>query len=77
MDRFWESFKEFVEQSQLVDIEIGSGWYMWSNKRGGTHHVESRIDRFLVSEDISRGTGEINVSVLPAAGLDHWPISIN
>ena len=41
LDRFQESFKEFVEQGQLVDIETRSEWYTWSNRRGGTYHVAS------------------------------------
>jgi len=38
--------------------------------------VASRLDRFLVSEEVSRGGGGVNASVLPSAGSDHWPISI-
>ena len=35
-----------------------------------------RIDRFLFSEDIAIGIGEIVVSVLPTIGLNHWPIGL-
>ena len=33
-----------------------------------------RIDIFLVSKDIAKRTGEMSANVLPAVGLNHWPI---
>ena len=39
--------------------------------------MASRIDEFLISEDIARGIGEIIASFLLAARSDHWLISIN
>ena len=35
-----------------------------------------RIDKFLVSEDIARGIGEISASVLLATRSDHWHIRL-
>ena len=35
MDRFQEAFRDFLEQSQLVDMETGNKWYTWNNRRGG------------------------------------------
>ena len=46
-------------------------------KGGGGHLVASRLDRFLVFENIMHGTGEIMVDVLPTVGSDHWPICLN
>ena len=77
LDKYQEEFRDILAQSSLVDLETGDGWFTWNNRRGGNHPVASRIDRFLVSEDITRGSGEIWTNVLPAAGLDHWPISLN
>ena len=31
MDRFHEAFRDFVEQSQLVEMETGNRWYTWNN----------------------------------------------
>ena len=61
----------------MVDMEIGNGWFTWNNKRGGDHLVASRLDRFLVSEHIVHGTGEIRTDVLPMAGSDHWLVCLN
>ena len=39
LDRFQESFRDFIEESQFVDLEIGNGWFTWNNQRGGEYHV--------------------------------------
>ena len=77
MDKYQEEFREILAQSSLVYLETEDGWFTWNNRRGGDHHVSSRLDRFLVSEDIMRGLGEIWTNVLLAAGSDHWPICLN
>ncbi|MGA2958905.1 MAG: hypothetical protein ABSF48_24705, partial [Thermodesulfobacteriota bacterium] len=48
----------------------------WNNKRGGTHLVASRLDRFLTIEDLVRDGGEAHAVVLPAARSDHWSICL-
>ena len=77
LDRFQEAFGEILTRSSLLDVETGNGWYTWNNKRGDSHLVASRLDRFLISEDISHGRGEVNSSVLPSARSDHWPIILH
>ena len=52
-------------------LEMRYGCYTWEKKRGGDYLVTSRINIFLVMENIARGTGEISASVLSAAGSDH------
>ena len=42
----------------------------------GGYLIASRIDRFLVIENIMRGMGEINSSVLSVTSSEHWPISL-
>ena len=41
MDKFQESFRDFIEESQLVDLEIGNGWFTWNNRQGWEYHVAS------------------------------------
>ena len=77
LDKFQKAFSEFIAQGPLVDMEMGSGCFMWNNKRGGEHLVASCLDRFLVSENVLHSTREILADVLPAAGLDHWPIRLS
>ena len=61
----------FIEESYLVDLEIGNGWFTWNNQHGGHYHVASILDRFLVSEDISREAREFSAIVLSTNGSDH------
>lgn len=76
-DRFQEAFSEILTRSSLLDAETRNGWYTWKNKRGGSHLVASKLDRFLITEGISHGRGEVNSSVMPSAGSDHWPIILH
>ena len=76
LGKYQEAFCEFLAQSPLVDLGTGTGWFTWNNKKGGEHLLASRLDQFLVSENIIHSTGEIVDDVLPIAGSDHWPISL-
>ena len=77
LDKYQDEFKELLAHSSLVDLETGDGWFTWNNRRGGEHLVASWLDRFLVLENISSGSGEIYINVLPVAGSNHWPICLN
>ena len=77
LDNFQEAFRECLARGPLVDVETGNGWFTWNNKRGGEHLVASRLDRFLVAENIMHSTGDFMAAVLPANGSDHWPISLH
>ena len=59
LEKYQEEFREILAQSSLVDLETRDVWFTWNNRRGGDHLVASRLDRFLVSKDITRGSGEI------------------
>ena len=71
MDKFQEAFSECLARGPLVDVETGSEWFTWNNKRGGEQLVASRLYHFLVSEHVMHSTREIMVDVLSVAGLDH------
>ena len=47
-----------------------------TTRGGGEHLVASRLGHFLVFKNIMHSMGEIMANVLPAAGSDHWPISL-
>ena len=64
-------FNELIEELQLVDIQTLNGFFTWQNKRTGTRHIASRLDRFLVLESTLMGEGEVGASVMMAAGSDH------
>jgi len=37
---------------KLVDVEINNGLFTWNNKRGGEVQVASKLDRFIIFEDL-------------------------
>jgi hypothetical protein len=65
------SFNNIIEDLRLVDIQTPNGSFTWQNKRSGTRHIASSLDRFLVLESILTGEGEIGATILLAAGSDH------
>ena len=69
-------FNKFIDEVKLVDIRSTNGLFTWKNKRSGERHIASRFDRFLVSESVLAGRGDIGATVLPATRLDHWPICL-
>ena len=77
LDKYQEEFREALALSSLMDLEIGDGWFTWNNRRGKDHLVASRLDRFLVTENMVRGAGEIGENVIPVAGSDHWPVCLS
>jgi hypothetical protein len=60
-----------------VDLETTNGIYTWNNRRGGSSHIASCLDIFLVSEDIATTGDELSSSILPSSGSDHWPICLH
>lgn len=60
----------------LMDIETINGTFTWNNKRGGASLVASKLDRFIVSEDLLLTRPTITTSILPFRGSDHWPVQL-
>ena len=67
------SFKELVENCNLVDLETPNGLLTWNNNRGG---IDSRLDRFLFSDTIVTSVGSAEDTILRSVGSDHWPICL-
>eukprot|EP00253_Pinus_taeda_P030879 PITA_30879 len=65
-----------LKNLKLVDVETNNGLFTWNNKRGGESQVASKLDRFIISEDLMLLEKEIVASVLPIGGSDHWPIQL-
>jgi len=61
---------------KLVDIVMNNGTYTWNNKRGGESQVASKLDRFIISEDLMIKNKDIAVRILPFGGSDHWPVQL-
>lgn len=72
-----ESFRDLLNDLRLVDIPTENGIFTWNNRRGETHQIASRLDHFLVSEDLITLDVHFEASILPSLGSDHWPISLS
>ena len=71
LSRVSTTFNKVIEDVHLVDVQTPNGFYTWQNKRLGPRHIASRLDRFLVSESILTGEGEMGAIVMPTADSDH------
>ena len=69
-------FQNFLIDMRLVDLETTNGTFTWNNKRGGASQVASKLDKFIISEDLLL-TGRILIAfILPFRGSDRWPIQL-
>ena len=59
-----------------VDTKIVNGTFTWNNKRGGASQVASKLDRFIISEDLLLIGLDVSALILPFGGLDHWPVQL-
>ena len=55
----------------LVDIDTNTSLFTWNNKRGGESHVSSKLDRFIILEDLMLTEKEVIAKVLPFGGSYH------
>lgn len=57
-------------------MDITNGTFTWNNKRGGTSQVASKLDRFIISNDLLLSGHIMTAFILPFGGSDHWPIQL-
>ena len=69
-------FRDFISRSWLIDLPFSNGMYTWNNKRSGSHHIASKLDRFLISDNSIHLGGDTFASILPISSSDHWPIAL-
>ena len=69
-------FNAIINDLNLIDVRTSNGIFTWNNKQTGDRRIAYRLDRFFLSESIMMASGNLKVVVLPAAGSDHWPISL-
>lgn len=61
---------------KMVDSELSNDLFTWNNKRGGEAQVASKLDRFMISEELMLIDKEITTRVHPSGGSDHSPIQL-
>eukprot|EP00253_Pinus_taeda_P015128 PITA_15128 len=65
-----------IDNARLVDVYPKHGKFTWNNRRGGERLISSRLDCFLVSENLLLDGTVVESNILPSGGSDHWPISL-
>eukprot|EP00253_Pinus_taeda_P013184 PITA_13184 len=73
----FDAFQTFIDSMKLVDIVMNNGTFTWNNKRGGESQVASKLDRFIISEDLIIKDKDIVASVLPFGGSDRWLVQLD
>ncbi|XP_047309485.1 uncharacterized protein LOC124912893 [Impatiens glandulifera] len=69
-------FFETIKSLELIDFPLEGGQFTFRRDNGNGGSVQSRIDRFLVSNSIFRGVSNIFQKVLPWNCFNHRPILI-
>ena len=77
LERDSMAFQSTINELKLVEIPTKNAKFTWNNKHGGEKQIASRLDHFLLSEEIYLTSWEIEARILPQVGLDHWPISLS
>lgn len=71
-----KAFQNFIDNMRLVDVETINGIFTLNNKRGEASQVASKLDRFLISEDLFLTGPDMSAVILPYGGSDQWPIQL-
>eukprot|EP00253_Pinus_taeda_P029818 PITA_29818 len=75
-DPSMDDFNELITNLRLVDTPTTNGVFTWNNRRGGRNQIASKLDRFLLSEQVLNKDVFIEAKILPGLGSDHWPICL-
>ena len=70
------AFQTFIDNMKLVDNDTSNGLFTWNNKRGGESQVGSKLDRFIILEELMPIDKEMIASVLPFGGSYHWSVQL-
>jgi len=57
-------------------METINGTFTWNNRRGGSTQVASKLDRFIILEDLLLSGHNMNAWIIPFEGTDHWPVQL-
>ncbi|GJV89185.1 RNA-directed DNA polymerase, eukaryota, reverse transcriptase zinc-binding domain protein [Tanacetum coccineum] len=67
-------FNAFIDSSGLIDLPIGGWLFTWMNKAGTKL---SKLDRFLITEDVLDSTPDIRIMALDFLWSNHTPILLH
>eukprot|EP00253_Pinus_taeda_P015539 PITA_15539 len=75
-DPSMDDFNDLITNLRLVDTPTTNGVFTWNNRRGGRNQIASKLDRFLLSEQVLNKDVFIEARILPGLRSDHWPICL-
>nr|GEZ72612.1 RNA-directed DNA polymerase, eukaryota, reverse transcriptase zinc-binding domain protein [Tanacetum cinerariifolium] len=67
-------FNDFIQESGLIDLPMGSRSFTWMNKVG---YKMSKLDQFLISDNVNHDIPNLQVVALDRRWPDHNPILIH
>ena len=67
-------FKEWCSLHNLIDIPTNNGIYTWNNRRKDFAYITEKLDRFMMKGELDTINLDIQSSILPIAGSDHFPV---
>eukprot|EP00253_Pinus_taeda_P013113 PITA_13113 len=70
------AFQNLMNNMRLVDTETINGTFTCNNKRGAASQVASKLDSFIISEDLLLTGLDMSALILPFRGSDHWPVQL-
>lgn len=59
-----------------MGTSISWGWKMHARGKTSSHQIDSRLDQFLITEDIIHLGGELAATIILASGSDHCLIQL-
>lgn len=74
MNKAMTDFSESIVEMDLMDLELKGGKYTW--EKGERQDIATRLDRFLISEDLDRCFRNIKQSIMQSVTSDHSPIML-
>ncbi|PWA99289.1 RNA-directed DNA polymerase, eukaryota, Reverse transcriptase zinc-binding domain protein [Artemisia annua] len=69
-----QTFNSFIDSSGLKEIMMGGRFFTWMNKSGSKM---SKLDRFLISEEVMDDNTDLKAMVLDRLLSDHSPILLH
>lgn len=75
-NQYMGEFDEMITEQRLVDIPTINGIHTWNNRRGGKNQIASRLDRFLLEEQVMNQDVYVEAKIVPAMGSNHWSIRL-
>lgn len=64
------AFQTFIDNMNLVEIDMSNDLFSSENKRGGESKVTSKLERFIISEDLMLTNKDMVAIILPFSPLE-------